>query len=71
MFTEYIFDLKNLRKEKNTLSELENKINEIYRKQKYILDCNLSKDVTILAISELEEQKKKLLERMHKKVDEL
>ncbi len=54
-----------------TLRELGDKVFEITKKQNYISNCGLSKEVTSLAIKELQEQKKELLEMMHKKVDEL
>ena len=54
-----------------SLRELEDKVFEITKKQNYISNCNLSEEVTALAIKELQEQKKELLELMHKKVDEL
>ena len=54
-----------------SLTELENKVFEITKKQNYILNCGLSKEVTSLAINELQEQKKGLLEAMHRKVDTL
>ena len=60
---------KNL--EDMSLRELEDKVYEITKKQNYISNCNLSEEVTALAIKELQEQKKELLELMHKKVDEL
>ena len=54
-----------------SLRELEDKVREITKKQIYISNCNLSEEVTALAVKELQEQKKELLELMHKKVDEL
>lgn len=54
-----------------SLSELESAVFEITKKQNYISNCGLSDEVTALAIKELQEQKKELLELMHKKVDEL
>ena len=54
-----------------SLRKLEDKVFEITKKQNYISNCNLSEEVTALAIKELQEQKKELLELMHKKVDEL
>lgn len=54
-----------------SLSDLENAVFEITKKQNYISNCGLSAEVTTLAIKELQEQKKKLLDLMHKKVDEL
>ncbi len=60
---------KNL--EDMSLRELEDKVYEITKKQNYISNCNLSEEVTALAIKELQEQKRELLELMHKKVDEL
>lgn len=54
-----------------SLSELENKIFEITKKQNYISNCGLSKEVTSLAVKELQEQKKELLGAMHRKVDTL
>ena len=54
-----------------SLSELESAVFEITKKQNYISNCGLSKEVTALAIEELQEQKKDLLEQMHRKVDEL
>lgn len=54
-----------------SLSELESAVFEITKKQNYISNCRLSVEVTTLAIKELQEQKKELLELMHKKIDEL
>ena len=54
-----------------SLSELESAVFEITKKQNYISNCGLSVEVTALAIKELQEQKKELLELMHRKVDEL
>lgn len=54
-----------------SLSELESAVLEIVKKQNYILNCGLSKEVTSLVIKELQEQKKELLELIHRKVDEL
>lgn len=54
-----------------SLSELESAVFEITKKQNYISNCGLSSEVASLAIKELQEQKKELLELMHKKVDEL
>ena len=54
-----------------SLRELEDKIFEITKKQNYISNCGFSVEVTSLAIKELQEQKKDLLNLMHKKVDEL
>lgn len=54
-----------------SLSELESAVFEITKKQNYISNCGLSTEVTALAIKELDEQKKELLELMHRKVDEL
>lgn len=54
-----------------SLSELESAVFEITKKQNYRSNCGLSAEVTSLAIKELQDQKKKLLELMHKKVDEL
>lgn len=54
-----------------SLSDLESAVFEITKKQNYISNCELSAEVTALAIKELQEQKKELLELMHKKVDEL
>lgn len=54
-----------------SLSELESAVFEITKKQNYISNCGLSAEVTALAIKELQEQKKELLELMHKKVEEL
>ena len=51
--------------------ELENKVFEITKKQNYISNCGLSEEVTSLAVKELQEQKKELLEAMHRKVDTL
>lgn len=51
--------------------ELENKVFEITKKQNYISNCCLSEEVTSLAVKELQEQKKELLEAMHRKVDTL
>lgn len=54
-----------------SLRELEDEVFEITKKQNYISNCGLSSEVSSLAIKELQEQKKELLELMHKKVDEL
>ena len=54
-----------------SLTELENKVFEITKKQNYISNCGLSEEVTSLAVKELQEQKKELLEAMHRKVDTL
>lgn len=54
-----------------SLSELESAVFEITKKQNYISNCGLSAEVTSLAIKELQDQKKELLEQMHKRVDEL
>lgn len=54
-----------------SLSELESAVFEITKKQNCISNCGLSAEVTTLAIKELQEQKKELLELMHRKVDEL
>lgn len=54
-----------------SLTELENKVFEITKKQNYILNCGLSEEVTSLAVKELQEQKKEFLEAMHRKVDDL
>lgn len=54
-----------------SLSELENKVFEITKKQNYISNCGLSEEVTSLAVKELQEQKKELLKAMHRKVDAL
>ena len=54
-----------------SLTELENKVFEITKKQNYISNCGLSAEVTSLAVKELQEQKKELLEAMHRKDDTL
>lgn len=54
-----------------SLSELESAVYEITKKQNYISNCGLSAEVTLLAVKELQEQKRELLELMHKKVNEL
>lgn len=54
-----------------SLCELESEVLEITKKQNYISNCGLSTEVTLLAIKELQEQKKELLILMHKKVDKL
>jgi hypothetical protein len=54
-----------------SLSELESAVFEITKKQNYISNCGLSAEVTALAIKELKEQKRELLELMHRKIDEL
>lgn len=54
-----------------SLSDLENAVYEITKKQNYISNCGLSDEITALAIRELQEQKKELLDLMHKKIDEL
>lgn len=67
-----IFDDKECKKTPvMSLSELENALFEIIKKQNYISNCGLNAEVTAFAIKELLEQKKELLELMHKKVDEL
>ncbi len=66
MFCEKEKELSDL-----TLRELEDKVFEITKKQNYISNCGLSEEVTSLAIKELQEQKKEILEMMHRKVDEL
>jgi hypothetical protein len=62
---------KERRLEDLTLEELRDKVFEITKKQKYIADCGLSEEITLLAIKELDEQKQELKEIMHKKVDKL
>lgn len=59
------------REKEKTLEELQAEICEITEKQTYISNCGLSKEVTSLAIKELQEQKARLKKLMHKKVDEL
>lgn len=54
-----------------SLIDLENAVYEITKKQNYISNCGLSDEITALAIRELQEQKKELLDLMHKKIDEL
>lgn len=54
-----------------SLSELESEVFEITKKQNFISNCGLSEEVTSLAIKELQEQKKDLLDQMHRKIDEL
>lgn len=54
-----------------SLSELESAVFEITKKQNYISNCDLSAKITALAIKELQEQKRELLELMHRKIDEL
>lgn len=65
MFCDKVLNIEDL-----SLRELEDKVFEITKRQNYISNCNLSDEVTALAIKELQEQKKELLELMHKKVDE-
>ena len=68
----FIFDDEECKKTPPmSLSELESAVFEITKKQNYISNCGLSAEVTTLAIKELHEQKKELLELMHRKVDEL
>lgn len=57
--------------EKLSLRELEDKVFEITKRQNLISHFGLSKEVTSLAIEELQIKKHGLLELMHKKVDEL
>lgn len=54
-----------------SLEELENKANEIAKKQNYISNCGLSAEVTALAIKELQEQKAEIVKLIHEKIDEL
>ena len=56
---------------KMNLKELEDAVFEITKKQNQITHWGLSKEVESLVIKELQEQKKGLLELMHKKVDAL
>ena len=76
-FSSFVFCCENkeeTREEKlnkMNLKELEDEVFEITKKQNQITHWNLSKEVESLAIKELQEQKKELLELMHKKVDAL
>lgn len=71
-FTTCLFGMKVEKSlEDLSLTELENKVFEITKKQNYISNCGLSEEVTSLAVKELQEQKKELLEAMHRKVDTL
>lgn len=76
-FSSFVFCCKNkeeTREEKlnkMNLKELEDEVFEITKKQNQITYWNLSREVESLAIKELQEQKKELLELMHKKVDAL
>ncbi len=54
-----------------SLRELEDRIYEISKKQNYIAHWGLSEETTKSVIEEFQEQKKGLLELMHKKIDEL
>ena len=62
---------KEKRLEDLSLTDLENKVFEITKKQNYISNCGLSDEITSLAVKELQEQKKELLKAMHRKVDTL
>jgi hypothetical protein len=53
------------------LTELEDRVLKITKKQNYISNCGLSDEVTSLAIKELEVQKTELRQAMHKIVDRL
>ena len=64
-------ETKEKKLEDMSLRELENEIWEITKKQNQITKCNLSKPIETAALIELEEQKKKFKDIMHKKVDEL
>lgn len=66
-----IFPEKEKKLENLSLRELEDKVFEITKRQNYISNCGLSDEVTRAAFMELQEQKKELLELMHKRVDEL
>lgn len=66
-----IFQEKEKKLENLSLRELEDKVFEITKRQNYISNCGLSDEVTRAAFMELQEQKKELLELMHKRVDEL
>lgn len=68
----FIFGMEvEKRLEDLSLTELESKVFEITKKQNYISNCGLSEEVTSLAIKELQEQKKGLLEAMHRIIDSL
>ena len=54
-----------------SLDELEKEVYKIKKEQNHISNLGLSAEVTSLAIKELQEQKKELLELMHKRVNEL
>lgn len=56
---------------KMSLQELENEVHEITKKQNQITHWNLSKTLETLVIKELQDQKKELLDVMHRKVNEL
>lgn len=55
----------------DTLEELKAKVMKIAESINCIANSELSYDVKTLAINELKEKKAKLIELMHKKVDEL
>lgn len=59
------------RLDKMTLRELENEIYEITMKQNQVTHWGLSDEVESLVIKELQEQKKDMIDAMHKKVDSL
>ena len=59
------------RKKEPTLRDLENEVLAIAKKIQYIRNCELSDEVTSLAIKELQEQKKELIKLMHTTVDKL
>lgn len=54
-----------------SLKELENRVFEITKKQTYITHWGLRKETIDSVINELQEQKKSLLDLMHKKIDKL
>lgn len=71
MHSKKLFNEKERTLDDLSLTELENKVFEITKNQNYISNLHLSKEVTSLAVNELQERKKDLLEAMHRKVDTL
>ena len=56
---------------KPTLRELEAQVKAIEDKKDFIRECGLSEYLTNLALIELDQQKKPLLELMHQEIDKL
>ena len=71
MHPKKIFNEKEKSIDDYSLTELENKVFEITKNQNYISNLHLSEEATSLAVKELQERKKDLLEVMHRKVDTL